>query len=163
MIAMTQSPNAAVAATPVTVAQTSNEPHTSPARPARILVVEDHAVTRDPLARLLRYEGYQTVCAANGAEALAALEAEKPDLVLLDVVMPKVDGLTFLDAVRHDERYKDLPVILLTGLLDTKQLARARALKVRDIITKAKFTVDELMARIRAGLESATAPMPSAA
>ena len=67
-----------------------------------ILIVDDHPVTREPLAKLLRYEGYQTVCAANGAEAMAALESGSPDLVLLDVVMPKVDGLSFLEAARHD-------------------------------------------------------------
>ncbi len=79
----------------------------------------------------------------------------------MDVVMPKVDGIAFLAAVRCDERYTGLPVIVLTGLLDTKQLARVRALNVRDVITKAKFTVDELMARVRAGLQGGAAA-PSA-
>ena len=122
-----------------------------------ILIVEDHAVTREPRARLLRYEVYKTTCAANGAEALAALESHTPDLVLLDMMMPKCDGLTFLQAARADPagRWKDLPVILLTGAMDQRQIARARELAVKEVLTKARFTVDALLQYVKALLPQA--------
>jgi CheY-like chemotaxis protein len=111
----------------------------------------------------LRYEGYQTVCAANGAEAMAALESGSADLVLLDVVMPKVDGLAFLEATRRDPagRWTDLPVILLTGVLDPHQIARARQLAVKEIMTKARFTVEGLLNTVRTHLpKAAQEPVP---
>ena len=118
-----------------------------------ILVVDDHAATREPLARLLRYEGYDTACAANGAEALAAVKERKPDLVLLDLVMPKMDGLTFIDAAQRELAGADLPVIVVTGGLNTSQIRRAGGMPgVIEVMTKARFTVDGLLERIRAHL-----------
>ena len=118
-----------------------------------ILVVDDHAATREPLARLLRYEGYDTACAANGAEALAAVKERKPDLVLLDLLMPKMDGLTFLDAARRELAGADLPVIVVTGGLNRSEIRRAEGMPgVKDVMSKARFTVDGLLERIRAHL-----------
>lgn len=116
----------------------------------RILVVDDHAVTREPLAKLLRYEGFETASAANGVEALDAVATVRPDLVLLDVMMPKMNGVDFLQNLRADERWKSIPVIALTGTLDPHQLGRLAELGVAEVMTKARFTVDELLARIRA-------------
>jgi CheY-like chemotaxis protein len=120
-----------------------------------ILVVDDHAVSREPLAKLLRYEGYETASAANGAEALRAVAARRPDLVLLDVMMPKMDGLTFLEAARQTPGWGDVPVIVLTGVLDPNQIARAKAMNVREVMPKAKFTIDDLLCRIREHLPAA--------
>lgn len=116
----------------------------------RVLVVDDHAATREPLARLLRYEGYETAGAANGAEALRALDAARPDVVLLDLMMPKMDGLGFLEAVRREERYRHLPVIVMTAVPEGSQLERVRRLEGCDVLPKARFTVEELLARIQA-------------
>ena len=129
---------------------------------ATILVVDDHPITREPLARLLRYEGFQTASAGNGAEALAALESADPDLVVLDVMMPKVNGPAFLEALRGEPRWarwKDVPVIVLTGAMDQTQVRRAAELGASDVILKAKFTFDQLLSRIRACL---SAPAPAA-
>jgi two-component system response regulator MprA len=118
-----------------------------------ILVVDDHAATREPLAKLLRYEGYETAVASNGAEALEALRERKPDLVLLDLLMPKMDGMTFLDQAAREPHGTDLPVIVVTGGLNVTQIRRAGELPgVVDVMTKARFTVDGLLNRIRAHL-----------
>ena len=118
-----------------------------------ILVVDDHAATREPLARLLRYEGYDTACAANGAEALAAVRERKPDLVLLDLLMPKMDGITFLNEARRDPAGAEFSVIVVTGGLNASQVRRAREMPgVVDVMSKARFTVDGLLTRIRAHL-----------
>jgi CheY-like chemotaxis protein len=116
-----------------------------------ILVVDDHRITREPLARLLGYEGFDAVCAGNGVEALDALERSvAPDLILLDLVMPKMDGVEFLQALRSDARWRSIPVIALTGSLDPRQLDRLQALGVAETIGKARFTVEQLLDRVRA-------------
>ena len=133
-------------------------PHTTTATTtATILVVDDHPVTREPLARLLRYEGFQTVCAANGVEALDAIAAERPDLILLDVMMPKMNGVDFLQNVRADEHLSDIPVIALTGSMDPHQLDRLHELGVAELMPKARFTIDQLLERVRCHLACGTA------
>jgi CheY-like chemotaxis protein len=114
-----------------------------------ILVVEDHAIVREPLARLLRLEGYQTLCASNGNEAIAALEAGRVDLLLLDLMMPKKDGIAVLEIIRADARWRELPVIVLSGLIEGSQVERARQLSGSEVLFKAKFDVEELFERIR--------------
>lgn len=118
-----------------------------------ILVVDDHAATREPLAQILRYEGYETAVACNGAEALQALRERKPDLVLLDLLMPKMDGMTFLNEAAREAHGAGLPVIVVTGGLNVTQVRRAGAMPgVVEVMSKARFTVDGLLSRIRAHL-----------
>ena len=117
--------------------------------PCTILVVDDHPVTREPLARLLRYEGFETRCAANGVEALDLLGEAPADLILLDVVMPKMNGVDFLQNVRDDPRWRAIPVIALTGSMEPNIFARLHGLGAVEVMSKARFTVDELLDRIR--------------
>jgi CheY-like chemotaxis protein len=113
-----------------------------------ILIVEDHSIVREPLARLLRLEGYGALCAGDGNQALAALRSEHVDLVLLDLMMPHKGGVEFLEMLRGQEQWRDLPVIVLTGVTEGSALQRVRELNPTDVLTKARFTVDELFARI---------------
>ena len=129
-----------------------------------ILIADDHAVAREPLARLLQYEGYETACAANGLEALDAVHQRQPDLIVLDLMMPKMSGIAFLETLREESSVSpgtagggDVPVIVLTGAMDPGDLARARELGVREVIAKARFDVDELIRRVEAHLPK-TAP-----
>ena len=121
-----------------------------------ILIVDDHAATREPLAKLLKYEGFETASAANGAEALVAVRSRKPDLVLLDLMMPKMDGLTFLSEVAREQPGDHLPVIVVTGGLNLAQVRKAGEMRgVVDVMAKAHFTVEALLHRIRQHLEPA--------
>ena len=118
-----------------------------------ILVVDDHAAIREPLAKLLRYEGYDTASAANGAEALAVVRERKPDLVVLDLQMPKMDGLTFLSEASRQLGGEGLPVIVVTGGLNLSQIRKAGEMPgVIGVMSKARFTVDGLLSRIRSHL-----------
>lgn len=118
-----------------------------------ILVVDDHAATREPLAKLLRYQGYETAVASNGAEALEAMRQRRPDLVLLDLLMPQMDGLTFLDEASREPHGAEVPVIVVTGGMSVAQVRRAgRMPGVVDVMSKARFTLDGLLSRIRAHL-----------
>src|SRR5262249_7661160 len=110
----------------------------------RILIVEDAPASRHALERLLQQEGYETIVAANGAEALAKLKAKPPDMILLDHMMPEVDGLTFLSSIRRFPKWKKLPVIMLTGVKDRASLSQAQALGVKEYLMKSEVQGDEL-------------------
>ena len=102
-----------------------------------IMVVDDMALAREAVARLLRYEGFQTVSAGNGKEAYATLYAQKPDLILLDLMMPEMDGFEFLDEVRQHEEWRDIPIIVITAR-DVTAEDRARLNgRVESVIQKA--------------------------
>jgi CheY-like chemotaxis protein len=112
---------------------------------SRILIVDDMANSRDVLARMLQQKGYQTDVARNGAEGLVRLKQNKPDLILLDQMMPEVDGLTFLAGIRRFPKYKNMPVIMLTGLPDRSTHMKAQALGVKECLTKSEFSGPQLL------------------
>ena len=125
----------------------------------KILVVDDTTLDRESLARLLEYEGYQTIRAANGKEGWATLYNEKPDLILLDLMMPAMDGITFLTQLRKSALWKDLPVIVLTGASEDKKLVKqAWELKIKELIPKASFGVDELLDKVKTHLSESGVP-----
>jgi CheY-like chemotaxis protein len=121
----------------------------------RILIVEDTPIIREPMARLLRSEGYTVTSAANGVEAIASLETNPVDLVLLDVLMPKMNGVAFLEAFRNDARFADVPVIAVTGVFDSTWLLRLRELNVRTVIHKGRFDLDDLLSEVHRHLPQA--------
>ncbi|MEW5850074.1 MAG: response regulator [Myxococcota bacterium] len=80
-----------------------------------ILVVEDEYAIMDALAALLQDEGYRVLTAAHGKEALEVMSRDKPDVVLLDLMMPVMDGMTALQAIRADPQLRDVPVIVMSA------------------------------------------------
>jgi CheY-like chemotaxis protein len=112
---------------------------------ANILIVDDDADTRESMSIILREHGHQVTCAPNGREALVVVLTQTPDVVLLDLLMPEMDGPSFLEVVRSYLRIQSLPVVILTGLTDSPMLDRARALKVNSILIKAKATTEEIL------------------
>ena len=123
---------------------------------ATILVVEDTAIAREPLVKLLKYEGYRAVGVTNGQEALDALPTSEPDVVLLDILMPVMNGLEFLNIVRRDPRWHDLPVIVLTAVRDDVCERDVRELGVQGFVLKTGFSLDELLGMIRANVKLKT-------
>jgi len=84
----------------------------------RVLVVDDDPSTVKFLTAALEENGYEPVGASNGKEGLEIIEGNRPDLVILDVMMPKKTGFVLFKQLRRDEKYKDLPVIMLTGVAE---------------------------------------------
>lgn len=82
---------------------------------ARVLVVDDEPTLRSVVAQYLQLEGYETVEAADGAEALERLRHERPDLIVLDLMMPRVDGRAFLERLRQLEELSHTPVLVVTA------------------------------------------------
>jgi len=115
---------------------------------AKILVVDDVALNVKLLADLLAVKGYRTFTAASGAEALAALDREHPDLVLLDVMMPGMSGYEVCGAIRADPAHAMLPIVLVTALDPAKERAKGLDAGADDFLTK-PVSQHELLARVR--------------
>jgi DNA-binding response OmpR family regulator len=116
---------------------------------ATILVVDDDPQITKPLARLLKMEGYMVVCAANAIMAMAQALQHEPDLILLDVALPPMDGLTFLFLLRDKPCGRTVPVIVISGQEDQSTIRRARNLGVNDYLIKSQFTTAQLLGLIR--------------
>ncbi len=120
---------------------------------ARILVADDNADMRAYVRRLLGSR-WQVETVADGVEALAAMRARKPDLVLTDVMMPRLDGFGLLSEVRSDPELRDLPVIVLSARAGEDARVEGLDAKADDYLTK-PFSARELLARVNANLEMA--------
>jgi len=116
---------------------------------ARLLVVDDEPNIRELLSTSLRFAGFDVVAAANGREALAAVEKELPDLAVLDVMLPDMDGFTITRKLRAAGRH--FPVLFLTARDGTEDKVQGLTVGGDDYVTK-PFSLDEVVARIRAVL-----------
>ncbi len=127
-----------------------NDPDRS--TPDRILIVDDVPVNVALMEKYVSGKGYETVSAASGAEALRLMAEQPPDLVLLDVVMPDMDGFEVCEALRRDPATEQIPVIMVTAH-ETESEAKARGLRsgANDYLTK-PVNRDELLARIETQL-----------
>jgi two-component system, OmpR family, KDP operon response regulator KdpE len=115
---------------------------------ACVLVADDEAPLRDFIGRNLRARGFQVIEATNGEEALAQWEAESPHLLVLDIMMPRIDGLEVCRAIR---KRSTVPIIVLTALDGESDKVNALDQGADDYLTK-PFGVEELLARVRAAL-----------
>ena len=113
-----------------------------------VLVVEDSAPAREVVMRILRREGYTVIGASDGVEAWDSVHTTIPDLVLLDLMMPGMDGMTLLTKLRKEPGLKDLPVIMLSALSDESRIKRAKELGAQDYLVKTCFTYDDLLKRV---------------
>src|SRR4051812_13599814 len=113
-----------------------------------ILVVDDSPICREPLVAMLRVKGYNAVPAADGEQALALVPKEKPGLILLDIAMPRMNGIAMLEALRANPEHRDIPVILLTAVGGKDFVLRARELGVQGYMLKSNFSMTELLERI---------------
>jgi two-component system, chemotaxis family, chemotaxis protein CheY len=97
---------------------------------SKILVVDDYSITRKILSHQLHNNGHEAILASNGHEALRCLSENQVDLAILDIAMPEMDGITLLMRLRADERYKNLPVIMLTasGQDNDRQIAETEGI-----------------------------------
>jgi class 3 adenylate cyclase len=130
------------------------EPSAAPAREAagaRILVVDDDPANRDLLGRRLGRRGYAVELAEGGREALHRIEADPPDVILLDVLMPELDGFAVLAAIRRQHSPAQLPVILATSLAGSEDVARGLESGANDYVTK-PFDEPVVLARVEAQL-----------
>jgi two-component system KDP operon response regulator KdpE len=122
----------------------------------RILLAEDEVALRDFINRNLRARGFEVLEASNGLEAMAVWEREDPDLLILDIMMPRMDGLEVCRRVRE---YSSVPIIVLTALDAESDKVTALDLGADDYLSK-PFGVEELLARMRAVLRRTQGETP---
>ena len=118
----------------------------------KILIVDDIAENIQLAANILTNDGYSVEFATNGIEALDWIENEYFDLVLLDVMMPDMDGYQVCQKVRENPKYKDLPIIFLSALTDKESTIKGLKLGAQDFATK-PFNSGELLLRIETQIE----------
>ncbi|HEX3270576.1 MAG TPA: response regulator transcription factor, partial [Ktedonobacterales bacterium] len=117
-----------------------------PAKKTTILAADDDPQILRLVTRNLQFEGYEVIAVSDGQAALEQIEAHSPDLVLLDIMMPRMDGFTVTQRVRE---FSTLPIIILTARGQDQDKIRGLDLGADDYLTK-PFSVEELLARVRA-------------
>jgi DNA-binding response OmpR family regulator len=116
---------------------------------AKILIVEDDRFLRELIARKLRNEGYEVIEAVDGEEGLKRIKEEKPDLVLLDLILPGIDGFEVLERSKGDPEIASIPVIILSNLGQREEIERGLKLGAIDYLIKAHFTPGEIIEKIK--------------
>jgi len=125
-----------------------------------ILVVEDEDDIRELLRYNLAKEGYQVTGSASGEEALRAVKAARPDLLVLDLMLPGMDGLEVCRSLKQDPLTRDLPIVMLTAKGEEADIVAGLELGADDYVTK-PFSLRVLLARLRAVLRRRSTPPPS--
>src|SRR3989442_647062 len=121
---------------------------------AKILVADDDQSLVRTLTWILKENGYDVVTAPGGEGLLGTLEDERPNLLLLDIMMPKVDGLQLLARMKADDRFRDVPVLMISSMPPEEATVKSLGLGAADFISK-PFRVRELLARVKAHIRSA--------
>jgi len=121
----------------------------SSSKPGTVLLVEDFAETREMVARMLSRGGLTVIEAENGAVALDLLQHNQPDLILLDLMMPVMDGVEFVEAVEGDEALRTIPIIVLTAKEITQEDRDQLNGRVSQILLKGELNKNELLQRVR--------------
>lgn len=122
----------------------------------RVLLAEDDRFLRRAAEARLRQHGLEVLTAADGEEALRVARGEPLDLILLDVIMPKLDGFQVLKALKEDEATARIPVIVLSNLGQERDVAQAKALGALAFLVKAHLSLQDLVDRVDAVLATGT-------
>jgi len=122
---------------------------------AKILVVEDEAVLQKALADMLGDAAFEVAQAIDGEQAVEMAHSAKPDLILLDLVLPKKHGLEVLQALKEDDATKMIPVIILTNLEDKDDISRALELGAKGYLVKANYDMKEVIAKVQEAIAHA--------
>ncbi len=119
-----------------------------------VLIVEDDNFVAEVYSTKLLEMGYEVRVAQNGEAGLAMLNEKKPDLMLLDIIMPVMGGIEMLTEMKKNEGWKDIPVILLTNVGEKESIQKVRDLGVQDYLIKSHFTPAEVIEKINAVLKN---------
>jgi len=115
----------------------------------KVLIVEDEKILAELLAKKLKEEGYDTVLAQDGEEGFKKIKEEKPDLILLDIVMPKMGGFEVLEEMQKTSEIKNIPVIVISNSGQPVEISRALELGVKDYLIKTQFDPDEVINKVK--------------
>src|SRR5437870_10923633 len=116
---------------------------------ASVLMIDDVPLFRDVVLHALQRAGHQVCCAANGATAMEALKTLRPDLILLDLAMPEMNGLAFLKQLRADKALARTPVIVVSALSEAVEVKEAVKVGVQGHLLKSRFSLEQLIAMVQ--------------
>jgi DNA-binding response OmpR family regulator len=115
----------------------------------KILIIEDEEALYSVLRTKFISEGYNVLIATDGLEGLALTENEKPDIILLDIVMPKMDGITMLKELRKNSWGKDIPVIVLSNLSEAEKTQELLYQGVSEYLIKTDWSLEEVVKKVK--------------
>jgi len=115
----------------------------------KILIIEDDSALRQAVSDKLNREGYKVIEARNGQEGLDKAFTSKPDLILLDIIMPKMQGLEVLEKIREDQWGQGAEIILMTNLAEDNKVAKALKLGVKDYLIKGDWKLEDVLKKVR--------------
>lgn len=118
----------------------------------KILVVEDEATLQKTLNDVLAGEGFEVTSALDGEKGLQMAKEEKPDIILLDIILPKMDGFEVLTHLKEEDITKDIPVIILTNLSDLDNIQKALDLGATTYLVKADFHLEDVIKKVKSTL-----------
>ena len=119
----------------------------------KILIIEDEEVLSNLLQKKLNQEGYQVDITGNGQKGLEKIRKDKPDLILLDIVMPKMGGFEVMEELNKDKELKDIPIIVISNSGQPVELDRIKELGARDWLIKTNFDPQEVIDKVKKQLE----------
>ena len=114
----------------------------------KILLIEDEEIMINLLQKKLTQEGYQILVAKNGEEGLKTMRETKPDLILLDIIMPKKGGFEVMEAMQKDNELKEIPIIIISNSGQPVELDRAKDLGAKDWLIKTEFDPREVLDKV---------------
>lgn len=114
----------------------------------KILIIEDDDFFRQMISKKLQKD-FEVGSARDSKEAFAYLETSLPDLIILDLILPGLDGFEILSIVKKDKRTTGIPVVVLSNLGQTEEIERAKSLGASDFLVKINFTVEEILEKIK--------------
>jgi len=110
----------------------------------KVLIVDDDPDSGASLGKIMQASGHDVSTVPNGREALMSVLTSAPDVILLDLLMPEMDGPSFLEVIRSYLRLQTLPVVVLTGLVDSPMIERVQHLKVNSVLLKGKASPEDI-------------------
>lgn len=117
-----------------------------------ILFIEDESALQKTFGEKLSQEGYEPISALDGEIGLELAKTKKPDLILLDLILPKIHGLEVLKKIKEDEETKNIPVIVLTNLEGIEEIEKAMELGATTYLVKANYSLEELAEKVKKAL-----------
>jgi len=124
----------------------------------KILVIEDDKFLRELIAQKIMKEGYDMAEAVDGEKGIEAVKKEKPDLILLDLILPGIDGFEVLARIKADPEIAKIPVIILSNLGQKDDIEKGLKMGASDYLIKAHFTPAEIIAKVKTILAPAETP-----
>ena len=115
----------------------------------KILIIEDEKIISDLLEKKLTREGYRVTITINGIDGLVKMRKDRPDIVLLDIIMPKMGGFEVMEELNKDKTLKDIPVIVISNSGQPVEIDRVKKMGAKDWLVKTEFDPQEVLEKVK--------------